>query len=187
MVTLNRIYTKTGDKGDTALGDGTRLPKHALRISAYGTLDEANAAIGIARLHTAGELDAMLARVQNDLFDVGADLTVPETTKRNENRLRVIETQVERLEREIDSLNADLAPLTSFILPGGTPAAAHLHLARTIVRRGERLMTELNSQEPINPAAIKYVNRLSDFLFVASRYANDKGAKDVLWTPGANR
>jgi len=187
MVTLNRIYTKTGDKGETALGDGTRLPKHALRISAYGTLDEANAAIGIVRLHTAGDLDEMLARIQNDLFDVGADLTVPETAKRTEGRLRVLETQVERLEYEIDTLNAELAPLTSFVLPGGSPAAAYLHLARTIVRRAERLMTELNAKEPINPAAIKYVNRLSDFLFVASRYANDKGAKDVLWTPGANR
>jgi cob(I)alamin adenosyltransferase len=187
MVTLNRIYTKTGDKGETALGDGTRLPKHALRISAYGTLDEANAVIGIVRLHTVGELDAMLARIQNDLFDVGADLTVPETAKRAEGRLRVIGSQVERLEHEIDALNAELAPLTSFVLPGGSPAAAYLHLARTIVRRAERLMTELNAAEPINPAAIKYVNRLSDFLFVASRHANDKGAKDVLWTPGANR
>ncbi|HEY1710965.1 MAG TPA: cob(I)yrinic acid a,c-diamide adenosyltransferase [Rhizomicrobium sp.] len=187
MVTLNRIYTKTGDAGETALGDGTRLPKHALRISAYGTTDEANAAIGIARLHTDGELDAMLARIQNDLFDVGADLTVPETTKRTANRLRILDSQVERLEAEIDTMNAELAPLTSFVLPGGTPAAAHLHLARTIVRRAERLMTELHSSEPINPAAIKYVNRLSDFLFVASRYANDKGARDVLWTPGATR
>jgi cob(I)alamin adenosyltransferase len=187
MITLNRIYTKTGDKGETALGDGTRLPKHALRISAYGTLDEANAAIGIARLHTEGELDAMLARIQNDLFDVGADLTVPETAKRTEGRLRVIGAQVERLEHEIDALNAELAPLTSFVLPGGSPAAAYLHLARTIVRRAERLMTELNAAEPINPAAIQYVNRLSDFLFVASRHANDKGAKDELWTPGANR
>jgi cob(I)alamin adenosyltransferase len=172
MVTLNRIYTKTGDKGETALGDGTRLPKHAVRISAYGTLDEANAAIGVARLHTTGALDAMLARIQNDLFDVGADLTVPETAKRTEGRLRVVETQVERLEHEIDALNAELAPLTSFVLP---------------VRRAERLMTELNAAEPINPAAIKYVNRLSDLLFVASRHANDKGTKDVLWTPGANR
>lgn len=187
MVTLNRIYTKTGDKGDTALGDGTRLPKHALRISAYGTTDEANAAIGMARLSTTGELDAMLARIQHDLFDVGADLTVPETAKRTENRLRVIDGQIERLEREIDAMNTELAPLTSFVLPGGTAAAAHLHLARTIVRRAERLMTELNAQEPINPATIRYVNRLSDFLFVASRYANDKGTKDVLWVPGANR
>jgi cob(I)alamin adenosyltransferase len=187
MVTLNRIYTKTGDKGETALGDGTRLPKHALRIQAYGTTDEANAAIGVARLHTTGDLDQMLARIQNDLFDVGADLTVPETAKRTEGRLRVIDSQIERLEREIDSMNADLAPLTSFVLPGGTPGAAYLHVARTIVRRAERLMTELNAIEPINAAAIRYVNRLSDFLFVASRYANDKGAKDVLWTPGANR
>jgi cob(I)alamin adenosyltransferase len=187
MVTLNRIYTKTGDKGETALGDGTRLPKHALRIQAYGTTDEANAAIGVARLHTTGELDQMLARIQNDLFDVGADLTVPETAKRTEGRLRVIDSQIERLEREIDTMNADLAPLSSFVLPGGTPAAAYLHVARTIVRRAERLMTELNAIEPINAAAIRYVNRLSDFLFVASRYANDKGAKDVLWTPGANR
>jgi cob(I)alamin adenosyltransferase len=187
MVTLNRIYTKTGDTGETALGDGTRLPKHALRISAYGTIDEANAAIGIARLHTSGDLDAMLGRIQNDLFDVGADLTVPETTRRNEGRLRIIESQIERLEREIDQMNADLAPLTSFILPGGTPAAAHLHLARTIARRAERLMTALHAQESINPATIKYVNRLSDHLFVASRYANDKGAKDVLWVPGGNR
>ncbi|HEX2591265.1 MAG TPA: cob(I)yrinic acid a,c-diamide adenosyltransferase [Rhizomicrobium sp.] len=187
MVALNRIYTKSGDKGETALGDGTRLPKHALRIQAYGTTDEANAAIGVARLHTTGDLDAMLGRIQNDLFDVGADLTVPETAKRTEGRLRVIDTQVERLEREIDAMNADLAPLTSFVLPGGTAAAAHLHVARTIVRRAERLMTELNAIEPINAVAIRYVNRLSDFLFVASRYANDKGAGDVLWTPGANR
>lgn len=187
MVTLNRIYTKTGDKGETALGDGTRLPKHAVRISAYGTLDEANAAVGIARLHTTGALDAMLARIQNDLFDVGADLTVPQSAKRTEGRLRVIQTQVERLEHEIDALNSELAPLTSFVLPGGSPAAAYLHLARTIVRRAERLMTELNAQEPINPAAIQYVNRLSDFLFVASRHANDNGGKDVLWTPGATR
>jgi cob(I)alamin adenosyltransferase len=187
MVTLNRIYTKTGDKGETALGDGTRLPKHALRISAYGTVDEANAALGIARLHTSGEMDVMLARIQNDLFDLGADLCVPETAKRNENRLRIVDAQVERLEREIDAMNAELAPLNSFVLPGGSQAAAYLHLARAIVRRAERLMTELNGHEPINPAAIKYVNRLSDFLFVASRFANDKGAKDVLWTPGANR
>ena len=187
MVTLNRIYTKTGDKGETALGDGTRLPKHALRISAYGTVDEANAAIGLARLHTHGQMDTMLARIQNDLFDLGADLCVPETTKRNEGRLRIADSQVDRLEREIDSMNAELAPLTSFILPGGSAAAAHLHMARTIVRRAERLMTELAGHEEINPAAIKYVNRLSDHLFVAARFANDKGAKDVLWVPGANR
>ncbi|HEY8948304.1 MAG TPA: cob(I)yrinic acid a,c-diamide adenosyltransferase [Rhizomicrobium sp.] len=187
MVTLNRIYTKTGDKGETALGDGTRLPKHAPRISAYGTVDEANAAIGLARLHTHGQMDAMLARIQNDLFDLGADLCVPETTKRNEGRLRIVDSQVNRLESEIDSMNAELAPLTSFILPGGSAAAAHLHMARTIVRRAERLMTDLAGHEEINPAAIKYVNRLSDYLFVAARFANDKGKADVLWIPGANR
>ena len=187
MVTLNRIYTKTGDKGETALGDGSRLPKHALRISAYGTVDEANAAIGLVRLHTHGQMDDMLARIQNDLFDLGADLCVPETTKRNEGRLRIVDAQVERLESEIDSMNAELAPLTSFILPGGSAAAAHLHVARTIVRRAERLMTELAEHEAINPAAIKYANRLSDHLFVAARFANDKGAGDVLWVPGATR
>ncbi len=187
MVTLNRIYTKTGDKGETALGDGTRLPKHALRIAAYGTVDEANAAIGIARLHAKGEVDAMLARIQNDLFDLGADLCVPETARRTEGRLRVSEAQVERLEREIDQMNENLKPLSSFVLPGGTAGAAYLHLARTIVRRAERLMTELAAEEAINPAAVKYANRLSDHLFVVSRVLNDNGAKDVLWTPGANR
>jgi len=187
MVTLNRIYTKTGDKGETALGDGTRLPKHALRICAYGTVDEANAAIGLARLHTRGELDEMLARVQNDLFDLGADLCVPEDGRRGATALRIVDGQVERLEREIDAMNAGLGPLTSFVLPGGTPAAAHLHLARTIVRRAERLMVDLAAQETVGAAAIKYANRLSDHLFVASRYANDKGARDVLWVPAANR
>ncbi len=187
MVVLNRIYTRTGDKGETALGDGTRLPKHALRISAYGTVDEANAAIGLARLHTDGEVDAMLARIQNDLFDLGADLCVPESGKRGGNALRIIDAQVDRLEREIDAMNAELKPLTSFVLPGGTPAAAHLHLARTIVRRAERLIVELSEKEKLGAAAVKYVNRLSDHLFVASRFVNDKGAMDVLWTPGANR
>lgn len=187
MVILNRIYTKTGDKGETALGDGTRLPKHALRITSYGTVDEANAAIGLARLHTEGEMDAMLARIQNDLFDLGADLCVPEVGRRSEGALRIIDAQVERLENEIDAMNTELAPLKSFVLPGGTPVAAHLHLARTIVRRAERLLTELATQEAVGAAALKYVNRLSDHLFVASRYANDKGAKDVLWVPGANR
>lgn len=185
MVTLNRIYTRTGDKGETALGDGTRLPKNALRISAYGTVDEANAAIGIARLHSDGAVDEMLARIQNDLFDLGADLCVPETAKRAEGRLRIIDAQVERLEREIDAMNAELAPLNSFVLPGGTPCAAHLHLARTIVRRAERLMVELAARENVNDAAIRYINRLSDHLFVAGRHVNDKGAKDVLWVPGA--
>lgn len=187
MVTLNRIYTKTGDKGETALGDGTRLPKHALRIAAYGTVDETNATIGLARLHTQGALDAMLARIQNDLFDLGADLCVPEDGRRGADALRIVDAQVERLEREIDSMNAELSPLTSFVLPGGTPAAAYLHLARTVSRRAERLMVELAGQEKVGAAAIKYANRLSDHLFVASRYANGKGANDVLWVPAANR
>ena len=187
MVVLNRIYTKTGDKGTTGLGDGSRVPKHALRVAAYGTVDEANAALGLARLHTHGEFDAMLARIQNDLFDLGADLTVPLSSKRSEGALRIDERQVERLEQEIDGMNADLAPLNSFVLPGGSPAAAYLHLARTIVRRAERLMVELAEKEEISAAAMKYVNRLSDHLFVASRFANDKGAKDVLWVPGKNR
>jgi len=187
VVTLNRIYTKTGDKGETALGDGSRLSKHSLRIQAFGTVDETNAAIGLARLHTEGAVDAMLARIQNDLFDLGADLCVPETAKRAEGRLRIVDAQVERLEREIDSMNAELSPLTSFVLPGGTAAAAYLHLARTVARRAERLMVELAAAEPINEAAIRYINRLSDHLFVASRYVNDKGAKDVLWIPGNNR
>ncbi len=187
MVILNRIYTKTGDKGETALGDGTRLSKCAPRIDAFGTVDETNAAIGLARLHTTGALDAMLARIQNDLFDLGADLCVPETAKRNEGRLRVDEAQVERLEREIDAMNAELAPLNAFVLPGGEPAAAYLHLARTTVRRAERLIVELAKAEPINAAAIRYINRLSDHLFVAARFANDKGALDVLWVPGQNR
>ncbi|MDE3115051.1 MAG: cob(I)yrinic acid a,c-diamide adenosyltransferase [Pseudomonadota bacterium] len=187
MVRLNRIYTRTGDKGTTGLGDGTRLPKHAPRIVAYGTVDEANATIGLARLHTSGELDAMLARIQNDLFDLGADLCVPEDGRKAEGALRIVDAQVERLEREIDAMNAELSPLTSFILPGGTAAAAALHLARTVARRAERLMVELAERETVSEAAIKYINRLSDHLFVAARYANDKGKADVLWTPGANR
>jgi cob(I)alamin adenosyltransferase len=187
MVTLNRIYTKTGDKGETGLGDGTRLPKDALRITAYGTVDETNAVLGLSRLHVTGEMDAMLARIQNDLFDLGADLCVPETSKYAAKALRIVEAQVDRLEKEIDAMNAELAPLTSFVLPGGSAAAAYLHLARTVARRAERLMVELARAEPVGAAALKYVNRLSDHLFVASRYVNDKGAKDVLWTPGANR
>jgi cob(I)alamin adenosyltransferase len=187
MVTLNRIYTKTGDRGETALGDGTRLPKDALRIAAYGTVDETNSVLGMARLHAVGEIDAMLARIQNDLFDLGADLCVPEGSRFADRALRIVDAQVERLEHEIDAMNADLTPLNSFVLPGGTPAAAHLHLARTVARRAERLMVELARAEPVGAAALKYVNRLSDHLFVASRYANDTGARDVLWTPGANR
>jgi cob(I)alamin adenosyltransferase len=192
MVVLNRIYTRTGDDGTTALGTGERRKKYDLRIAAYGTLDEVNAVIGIARLVTTGDaaLDAMLARIQNDLFDVEADLCMPQGGKGPGGaRLNVTEAQVEWLERQIDRLNADLAPLKSFILPGGSPAAAYLHLARTVCRRGERLMVELNDKpgEGVTPAALKYVNRLSDFLFVAGRHANDKGASDVLWQPGQNR
>jgi len=198
MVVLNRIYTRTGDDGTTALGTGERRKKHDLRIAAYGTIDELNACLGIARLHTAGaaDVDAMLARVQNDLFDLGADLCTPEQSKGKGQgkgpagaRLAVTDAQVTRLEQEIDTLNADLAPLRSFVLPGGTPAAAHLHLARTVCRRGERLMVELADKpgEEVSAAALKYVNRLSDFLFVASRYLNRKGADDVLWVPGQNR
>ena len=186
MVVLNRIYTRTGDDGSTALGSGERRPKHDLRIEAYGTVDEVNAALGMARLHTAGDaqVDAMLMRIQNDLFDLGADLCLPGTA-----RLRIAESQVARLEAEIDALNAALKPLQSFVLPGGTPAAAALHLARTICRRAERLMVALADKpgEEVSPVAVKYVNRLSDFLFVAARHANHQGAGDVLWVPGQNR
>ncbi len=190
MVVLNRIYTRTGDDGTTSLGSGERRPKYDLRIAAFGTVDETNAAIGIVRLHLteARDLDAMLGLIQNDLFDLGADLAVPEREGKAE-RLRIVSSQVERLERDIDSLNAKLSPLTSFVLPGGTPAAAHLHLARTICRRAERIMVELAARpdEPVGDAAIQYMNRLSDFLFVASRAMNNNGAGDVLWVPGQNR
>ena len=190
MVVLNRIYTRTGDDGTTALGSGERRPKYDLRISAYGTVDETNAAIGVVRLYLSDVrgLDATLGLIQNDLFDLGADLAVPEREGKAE-RLRMLSSQVERLERDIDSLNERLAPLTSFVLPGGTPAAAHLHLARTICRRAERIMVELAAQpnESVNAAAIHYMNRLSDFLFVASRSVNQTGAGDVLWVPGQNR
>lgn len=187
MVKLNRIYTRTGDKGTTALGDGQRLPKHALRIEAFGTVDEANAAVGLARLSATGELDRMLARIQNDLFDLGADLCVPQTDSSGEGALRIVEAQVARLETEIDRMNDGLKPLNSFVLPGGTAAAAHLHLARTIVRRAERLMVALAERETVGAPALKYVNRLSDHLFVAARFANAQDGGDVLWTPGANR
>jgi len=186
MVQLTRIYTKGGDKGSTSLGSGKRVKKHDLRVAAYGTVDEANAAIGVARLHTSGDMDAMLNRIQNDLFDLGADLCQPEDPK-DYPPLRVVEAQVERLEQEIDRLNAELQPLKSFVLSGGTPAAAHLHLARTIARRAERDMTALMEHQEINPAALRYINRLSDLLFVMARYANDKGQADVLWVPGKNR
>ena len=194
MVVLNRIYTRTGDDGTTALGTGERRKKHDLRIAAYGTVDELNACLGIARLHAsdAAQVDAMLARIQNDLFDLGADLCTPQTAKGkgpDGARLAVTDAQVTRLEQEIDALNAELSPLRSFVLPGGTPAAAHLHLARTVCRRGERLMVELADKpgEEVSAAALKYVNRLSDFLFVAGRFVNRKGADDVLWVPGQNR
>lgn len=195
MVQLTRIYTKSGDKGTTALGTGKRVPKHDLRVAAYGTVDEANAFVGVARLHTSGgdstlaEADAMLARIQNDLFDLGADLCAPVSVEDEyrDQRLRMQETQVERLEREIDRMNAELAPLNSFVLPGGSAAAAHLHVARTVARRAERAITELAAAEPVTPAAIRYINRLSDHLFVLSRWLNDKGRADVLWTPGAHR
>jgi len=190
MVVLNRIYTRTGDDGTTALGSGERRSKFDLRIAAYGTVDETNAAIGVARLHLhdAREIDAMLGMIQNDLFDLGADLSVPEREGKAE-RLRVAASQVERLERDIDSLNETLSPLTSFVLPGGTAGAAYLHLARTICRRAERMVVELAARpdEPVGDSAIQYLNRLSDFLFVASRAANSNGADDVLWVPGQNR
>jgi cob(I)alamin adenosyltransferase len=189
MVVLNRIYTRTGDDGTTALGSGERRPKFDLRVAAYGTVDETNAVIGVVRVHLKDSaLDAMLGMIQNDLFDLGADLAVPQRDGKAE-RLRVLASQVERLERDIDGLNDKLAPLTSFVLPGGTPAAAYLHLARTICRRAERMMVELAArpEEPVSDAAIQYMNRLSDFLFVASRAANNNGAGDVLWVPGQNR
>jgi cob(I)alamin adenosyltransferase len=187
MVTLNRIYTKTGDGGETALGDGSRLPKYALRVRAMGAVDETNSALGIARLETEGDRDAMLSRIQNDLFDLGADLSAPEDGRKAETRLRISGAQVERLEREIDAMNANLSPLTSFVLPGGTALAAHLHLARAIARRAESLIAELAAGESINPAALRYANRLSDHLFVMARAANDGGMGEVLWGPGATR
>jgi cob(I)alamin adenosyltransferase len=190
MVVLNRIYTRTGDEGTTSLGNAERRKKYDLRVDAYGTLDEANAVIGIARLHTGDtpRLDALLMRVQNDLFDVEAELCLSQKGPGGA-RMTVTDAQVSSIEKEIDEMNAELEPLRSFVLPGGNPAAAYLHLARTVCRRAERLMVELNDKagESVSAPALKYVNRLSDLLFVASRYANDKGARDVLWMPGANR
>jgi cob(I)alamin adenosyltransferase len=194
MVVLNRIYTRTGDAGETALGTGDRVSKAHLRIHAYGTVDETNAVIGIARLHTAApefaRLDTMLARIQNELFDLGADLCVPDTGKKLDYEpLRILPRQFERIEREIDELNGELEPLRSFVLPGGHPAAAHLHLARTVCRRAERLIVELKQQagEHVSEGAIAYINRLSDFFFVASRWANANAQGDVLWVPGKTR
>ncbi|MBL8831676.1 MAG: cob(I)yrinic acid a,c-diamide adenosyltransferase [Rhodospirillales bacterium] len=187
MVRLTRIYTKGGDGGQTSLGDGARVAKSDPRVAAFGTVDEANACIGLARLHADADADAMLAAIQNDLFDLGADLCTPEAPDPKHAPLRISEAQVERLEREIDAMNADLAPLDSFVLPGGTPAAAYLHLARTVARRAERGIVALAARETVNPAAIRYINRLSDHLFVLSRRVNGNGAKDVLWVPGKNR
>jgi cob(I)alamin adenosyltransferase len=197
MVELNRIYTRGGDRGETSLGDGSRVAKHDPRVAALGAVDEANAVIGLARLHTrtpaAGDdadADAMLRRIQNDLFDLGADLCTPEGDRRSARKggaLRIVVQQVGRLEAEIDAMNDALAPLSSFILPGGRPAAAYLHLARTVVRRAERLMTALAATDAVNPVALQYVNRLSDHLFVLARRLNDNGACDVLWVPGENR
>lgn len=189
MVVLNKIYTKTGDRGETALGNGVRVPKQSLRVSAYGTVDETNASVGMARLHASGSIDAQLAMIQNDLFDLGADLCRPqsETEPAAHPPLRLADNQVSRLEAEIDAMNDLLEPLRSFVLPGGSALAAHLHVCRTVSRRAERLAVELASVEPVNPAALIYLNRLSDWFFVAGRIANDNGSADVLWVPGANR
>ena len=183
MIRIDRVITRAGDQGETSLGDGTRLRKDAARVEAYGSVDEANAAIGMLRLHTQGDDDAMLARIQNDLFDVGADLCVPGT---DGARLRLTDAPSLRLEREVAAMNADLPPLSSFVLPGGTKAAAHAHLARTVTRRAERRVVTLAALEDINPAVIRYLNRLSDHLFVLGRRLNDNAARDVLWVPGAS-
>ena len=189
MVVLNRIYTRTGDGGETALGDGSRVPKTAPRVASYGTVDELNATLGLARLHADGSLGGDIDRIQNDLFDLGADLATPGADRdaAGRPRLRIVAAQVARLEAEIDAMNAGLAPLRSFVLPGGTPLAAGLHLARTVCRRAERLTVALAAAEPVNSEAVRYLNRLSDWLFVAARAANQGGAGDVLWVPGASR
>ena len=190
MVVLNKIYTRTGDKGDTALGNGERVAKHSARVTAYGTVDETNATVGLARLHATGDMADALARIQNDLFDLGADFCRPDMEKDATAEyppLRMNDAQVDRLEAEIDVMNADLTPLRSFILPGGSPLAAHLHLCRTVSRRAERLAVELATLETVNQAAVKYLNRLSDWFFVAGRVANNNGTDDILWVPGANR
>jgi cob(I)alamin adenosyltransferase len=187
MVQLTKIYTRGGDRGQTSLGNGARVPKHDLRVEAYGTVDEANASIGLARVSADPLADVMLARIQNDLFDLGADLCRPPADEGEDTALRIEGSQVQRLEDEIDALNAGLKPLNSFVLPGGTPTAAHLHLARTVVRRAERLTVELATVEVVGQAVIEYLNRLSDHLFVLSRHINDQGHGDVLWVPGANR
>ncbi len=190
MVVLNKIYTKTGDAGETALGNGVRIAKHSVRVTAYGTSDELNSHLGVARLVAEGDMDAMLSRIQNDLFDLGADLCTPDIENDDTAeypRLRMLESQVKRLESEIDEMNSNLETLRSFILPGGSALAAHLHVCRTVARRAERLCVELATMETINPEAVKYLNRLSDWFFVAARVANNGGKDDVLWVPGANR
>ena len=190
MVVLNKIYTKTGDAGETALGNGSRVAKHALRVTSYGTVDETNATVGMARLHATGEMDERLAMIQNDLFDLGADLCRPDMEKDGEAEypvLRMTDAQVERLETQIDEMTQHVEPLRSFILPGGSALSAHLHLCRTVSRRAERLTVELATMESVNPSAVKYLNRLSDWCFQAARIANHSGKSDVLWVPGANR
>jgi cob(I)alamin adenosyltransferase len=190
MVTLNKIYTRTGDAGQTALGNGERVGKQSARVNAYGTVDETNATVGLARLHATGDMDAALAMIQNDLFDLGADLCRPDMAKDADSEyppLRIISSQVDRLETEIDTMNANLSTLKSFILPGGSHLAAYMHLCRTVSRRAERLCVDLAGVEHVNPDAVKYLNRLSDWFFVAGRVANNNGADDVLWVPGANR
>ena len=190
MVVLNKIYTRTGDKGTTALGNGDRVAKHSARVTAYGTSDELNSTVGVARLHATGDMDHALSLIQNDLFDLGADLCRPDLAgdaTAEYPPLRMIETQVIRLEAEIDSMNANLSTLRSFILPGGSALAAHLHICRTVARRAERLATDLSETEEVNRHVITYLNRLSDWFFVAARVANDNGNDDVLWVPGANR
>ena len=190
MVVLNKIYTKTGDSGETALGNGARVAKHSLRVSAYGTSDELNSTVGVARLHSQGDIDHLLSLIQNDLFDLGADLCRPDM-ERDANAeyppLRMIASQTTRLESEIDRMNENLEPLRSFILPGGSALSAHLHICRTVARRAERLCVELTLVEQINVDAVRYLNRLSDWFFVAARTANNDGKDDVLWIPGANR
>jgi cob(I)alamin adenosyltransferase len=190
MVQLTRIYTKSGDKGKTALGNGTRVPKNSVRVEAYGTVDETNSVIGVARLHAEGEVDAMLARIQNDLFDLGADLCTPgdgSDDNPEQPALRIIAKQTERLEQEIDQINAGLDPLKSFVLPGGSALSAQLHVARTVSRRAERLIVELAGFEAINPECVRYINRLSDHMFVLARHANNGGKDDILWQPGLTR
>ncbi|WP_296427661.1 cob(I)yrinic acid a,c-diamide adenosyltransferase [Yoonia sp.] len=190
MVVLNKIYTKTGDHGETALGNGSRVAKHSVRVTSYGTVDETNATVGLARLHADGDMDTQLAMIQNDLFDLGADLCRPDMEKDGDAEyavLRMSDGQVARLETQIDAMTQKVAPLRSFVLPGGSALAAHLHLCRTVSRRAERLTVELATMESVNPAAVKYLNRLSDWFFQASRIANNDGKNDVLWVPGANR